>query len=49
MFIKYLRLYDVKEFRSHAFKDFCSASGIELTYSVAYEYSQNGLAEAFVK
>src|SRR6202048_3504192 len=47
--IKYLRMDNAQEFRSHAFEDYCTASGINLTYSVPYEHSQNGLAEAFVK
>ena len=37
------------EFRSHAFEDYCVATGITLTYSVPYEHFQNGLAEAFIK
>ena len=40
---------NAKEFRSHAFEDYCIASGITLTYSVPYEHSQNGMAEAFIK
>ena len=47
--IKYIKLDNTKEFRSHAFEDLCTASGIELTYLVAYEHSQNRLAEAFVR
>jgi hypothetical protein len=47
--IKHLRMDNAQEFRSHAFEDFCTASGINLTYSVPYEHAQNGLAEAFVK
>ena len=37
------------KFHSHAFEDYCMASGITFTYSVPYEHSQNGLAEAFIK
>ena len=37
------------EFRSHVFKDYCTVSGITLTYVVPYEHSLNGLAEAFIK
>jgi hypothetical protein len=47
--IKYLKMDNAQEFRSHAFEDYCTATGITLTYSVPYEHSQNGLAEAFVK
>lgn len=47
--IKYLRMDNAQEFRSHAFEDYCTATGITLTYSVPYEHAQNGLAEAFVK
>ena len=45
--IKYLRMDNAQEFRSHAFKDYCTATGTILTYP--YEHSQNGLAEAFIK
>ena len=37
------------EFRSKTFEDFCTATGIHLMYSVPYEYSQNGLVEAYIK
>jgi hypothetical protein len=47
--IKYLRMDNALEFRSHAFEDYCVATCIALTYSVPYEHSQNGLAEAFIK
>ena len=47
--IKYLLMDNVQESRFHAFEDFCTALGINHANSVAYEYSQNGLAEAFVK
>ena len=47
--VKFLRMDNTLEFRSHAFEDNCTASGITLTYSVSYEHSQNGLAEAFIK
>jgi hypothetical protein len=40
---------NAQEFRSHAFEDYCTATGIQLTYSVPYEHAQNGLAEAFIK
>ena len=38
-----------QEFRSHAFEDYCTTTGIVLTYLVPYEHAQNGLAEAFIK
>jgi hypothetical protein len=47
--IKHLRMDNAKEFRSQVFEDYCTAMGINLTYSVPYEHSQNGLAEAFIK
>ena len=47
--IKYLRMDNAQEFRSHAFEDYCAATGIILTYSVSYEHSQNELAEPFIK
>ena len=47
--ICFLRMDNAMEFKSQAFEDFCTASGIELTYSVPYEHAQNGLAEAYIK
>lgn len=47
--IKYLRIDNALVFRSHAFEDYCTATGITLTCYVSYEHSQNGLAEAFMK
>ena len=47
--IKTLRMDNATEFRSKTFEDFCTATGIHLTYSVPYEHSQNGLAEAYIK
>ena len=47
--ICFLRMDNALEFKSQAFEDFCVASGIELTYSVPYEHTQNGLAEAYIK
>ena len=47
--IKMLRMDNAAEFRSKTFEDFCTASSIQLTYSVPYEHSQNGLAEAYIK
>ena len=48
-FVKILRIDNAKEFRSQHFEDYCLATNIELTYSVPYEHSQNGLAEAFIE
>ena len=47
--VKTLRMNNAQEFKSQHFEDYCMATGIELTYSVSYEHSQNGLAEAFIK
>ena len=47
--ICFFRMDNAMEFRSQAFEDFCTASGIELTYSMPYEHAQNGLAEAYIK
>lgn len=47
--IKTLRVDNAQEFRSHAFEDYCVASGISLTYSVPYEHIENSLAEAHIK
>ena len=43
------RMDNAAEFRSKTFEDFYTAIGIHLTYSVPYEHSQNGLAEAYIK
>ena len=40
---------NAQEFKSQQFEDYCTATGISLTYAVPYEHSQNGLAEAFIK
>lgn len=37
------------EFWSHVFEDYCTATGITLTYFAPYEHSQNDLAKAFIK
>ena len=47
--IKFLRMDNAQEFRSHVFEDYYTTIGITLTYSVPYEHSQNGLAETFIK
>jgi transposase InsO family protein len=47
--VKTLRMDNAAEFKSQHFEDYCLATGIELTYSVPYKHSQNGLAEAFIK
>ena len=47
--VKTLYMDNAGEFKSQHFEDYCMATGIELTYSVPYEHSQNGLAEAFIK
>jgi hypothetical protein len=47
--VKFLRMDNTLEFRSHAFEDYCTATGITLTYSAPYEHSQNRFAEAFIK
>lgn len=47
--IKTLRMDNAQEFRSRSFEDYCTATGIDLTYSVPYEHAQNGLAESFIK
>ena len=47
--IKYLRIDNSLEFRSHAFEEYCVATGITLTYSVPYKHSQNGMAKVFIK
>ena len=40
---------NAQKFRSYAFENYCTTTWIILTYSVPYEHSQNGLAEAFIK
>ena len=47
--VKTLRMDNVQGFKSQHFEDYCMATRIELTYSVSYEHSQNGLAKAFIK
>ena len=47
--VKTLHMDNAGEFKSQHFEDYCMATGIELTYSVPYEHSQNGLAEASIK
>ena len=47
--VKFLRMNNALEFRSHVFENYCTASGITLTYVAPYEHSQNGIAEAFIK
>ena len=47
--MKTLRMDNAKEFRSQHFEDYYLAITIDLIYSVPYEHSQNGLAEAFKK
>ena len=47
--VKTLRMDNAGEFKSQHFEDYCMATGIELTYFVPYEHSQNRLAEAFIK
>ena len=41
--VKYLRMDNAQEFRSHTFEDYCVSTGITLTYSMSYEHSHNGL------
>jgi hypothetical protein len=43
--VKTLRMDNAAEFKSQHFEDYYLATGIELTYFVPYEHSQNGLAE----
>jgi len=47
--IKILRIDNAREFWSRSFEDYCTATGINLTYSITYEYAQNRLAESFIK
>ena len=47
--IKTLHIDNAGEFKSQTFEDYYVASGITLTYSIPYEHSQNGLAEAYIK
>jgi len=47
--IKKLCMDNAQEFQSRSFEDYYIATGIDLTYSVPYEYAQNGLVESFIK
>jgi hypothetical protein len=40
---------NAQEFRSKSIEDYCTATGIDLTYFVLHEHVQNGLAESFIK
>ena len=40
---------NVQEVWLHAFVNYCTSTETSLTYSVPYEYAQNGLVEAFTK
>ncbi|KAB2595459.1 retrotransposon protein [Pyrus ussuriensis x Pyrus communis] len=47
--IKSIRLDNVEEFTSQTFDDYCMSVGIDVEHPVPYVYTQNGLAEAFIK
>ena len=47
--IKKIRLDNAGEFISKGFYDYCMSVGIEVEHSIAHVYTQNGLAEAFIK
>jgi Reverse transcriptase (RNA-dependent DNA polymerase)/GAG-pre-integrase domain/Zinc knuckle len=44
-----IRLDNAAEFQSKSFLQYCSAHGICLEFSTAYEHQQNGLAENYIK
>ncbi|KAM1174963.1 hypothetical protein ACFX19_028018 [Malus domestica] len=47
--IKSIRLDNAGEFTSQTYDDYCLALGIDIEHPVPYVYTQNGLAEAFIK
>jgi hypothetical protein len=40
---------NVVEFSSRAFNDYCMALGIQVTHSVPYVHTENGLAKSLIK
>lgn len=47
--IRYLKIDNAQEFKSHTFEEYCVATRITLTYSVLYKHSQDRLTKAFIK
>ena len=47
--IKKIRLDNAGEFISKTFDDYFMLVGIEVEHPIAHVYTQNGLAEAFIK
>ena len=47
--IQSIRMDNAAEFSSHAFNDYCMATGIEVQHYVPYVHTQNGLAESLIK
>jgi hypothetical protein len=47
--IKKIRLDNARKFTSQAFNNYCMSIGIDVEYPVAHTYTQNGLAESFIK
>ena len=47
--IKTIRLDNAGKFSSTTFHEYCMSLGIEVQYPVAHTYTQNGLAESFIK
>jgi transposase InsO family protein len=47
--IQSIRMDNATEFSSCAFNDYCMALGIQVSHSVPYVHTQNGLAESLIK
>ena len=47
--IKTTRLENVGEFTSQTFINYCMSIGINIEHHVTHTYTQNGLAESFIK
>ena len=47
--IKKIHLNNAAEYTSQAFNDHCMPIGIDVEYLVAHTYTQNDLAESFIK
>ena len=47
--IKKIRLDNAAEYTFQAFNDYCMSIGIDVEYLVAHTYTENDLAESFIK
>ena len=47
--IRRIRLYNVGEFTSQTFNDYCMSSEVDVKHLVAHVHTQKGLAESLIK